>query len=291
MQDKPPADQVPADKGMNWPLFFLAGLLLILPTWYVFHFISPYGNMPVDASKQGGGVDQLIKFVHILMGALFVGWIGYFIYVLMRFSKKRNPKADHDGVTSHASTYLEGIVAAIEGVLLIGFAIPIWAHAVDQFPKEADSTVIKVIAQQFQWNGWYPGPHGVFAANDEKFIAGDNPFGLDKKDPHYKENFIVARELEVPVNKPVIVYISSLDVIHCFACRPMRVTQDAIPGMVIPAHFTPAQTGTFQINCAQLCGNGHYQMKGIIKVVPEAEYTKWVASKSSAGAGAGAGYE
>ena len=232
-------------------------------------------------------MDRLILWVHVLMGALFVGWIGYFIYVLFRYHKSRNPKADYQGVTSHASTYLEGVVALIEGVLLIGFAIPIWAHAVDQFPKEKGSTVIKVIAQQFQWNAWYPDTNGVFAAQDRKFVSGDNPFGLDKNDPHYKQNFIVAHDLEVPVGKPVIVYISSLDVIHCFACRPMRVTQDAIPGMVIPAHFTPVKIGTYMINCAQLCGAGHYGMKGYVKVVSPEEYQKWVASKSSAGAGCG----
>jgi len=279
---------------MNWKLFFLSGVLLILPTWYVFRYISPIGNMPAlasDPNGHGADVDKLIIYVHILMGALFVGWIGYFLYVIFRYHKSRNPNADYTGVTSHASTYLEGVVALIEGVLLIGFAIPIWAHAVDQFPKDKDATVIKVIAQQFQWNAWYPDTNGVFAVQDRKFVAGDNTFGLDKNDPHYKQNFIVAKDLVVPVDKPVIVYISSLDVIHCFACRPMRVTQDAIPGMVIPAHFTPHIPGTYMINCAQLCGAAHYTMKGTLKVVSAADYQKWVAGKSAAGAGAGAGFE
>jgi cytochrome c oxidase subunit 2 len=209
----------------------------------------------------------------------------------MRFHKSNNPKADYAGVKSHASTYIEGIVAVFEAVLLIGFAIPVWSRAVDKFPSEKDSTVIKVIAQQFQWNGWYPGPHGKFCANDEKFIAGDNPFGLDKKDPSFKENFFVAKDLVVPVDKPVIAYISSLDVIHCFACKPMRVTQDAIPGMVFPAHFTPKKLGTYQINCAQLCGMSHFTMRGTIKVVPPADYDKWVAEKSKASGGSGGGYE
>jgi cytochrome c oxidase subunit 2 len=276
---------------MNWGLFFLSGILLIPFACYAFYYISPIGHMPIDASGTGAGVDRLIIFVHALMGALFIGWVGYFIYVLFRFHKSRNPKADYKGVTNHASSYLEGVVALIEAVLLIGFAIPIWAHAVDQFPNAKDSTVIKVIAQQFQWNGWYPDTNGVFAAASQKFVSGDNPFGLDKDDPHYKSNFIVSKDLVVPVDKPVIAYISSLDVIHCFAVRPMRVTQDAIPGMVIPAHFTPVKTGTYMINCAQLCGAGHYTMKGTVKVVSADDYAKWVASKSSAGAGAGAGYE
>jgi len=283
MQDSP-------KDGMNWKLFFISFLLLIIPTWYTVYYISP-SHLPVNDSGQGAGVDQLIIWVHILMGALFVGWLGYFFYVLFRFSKARNPKADYVGVKSHASTYLEGIVAIFEAVLLIGFAIPVWSRAVDKFPSEKDSTVIKVIAQQFSWNGWYPGPHGVFCAQDRKFISGDNTFGLDKNDPHYKENFFVAKNLVVPINKPVIAYISSLDVIHCFASKPLRVTQDAIPGMVIPAHFTPVKLGTYQINCAQLCGNGHYSMRGTIQVVSQADYDKWVADKSKAGAGAGGGYE
>jgi cytochrome c oxidase subunit 2 len=283
MQDSPKS-------GMNWKFFLFSGLLLILPTWYVFYYITP-GHMPVNDSGQGAGVDDLIIYVHVLMAALFVGWIGYFFYVLFRFNKKQNPKADYVGVTSHASTYVEGIVAIFEAVLLVGFAIPVWSRAVDKFPSEKESTVIKVIAQQFQWNGWYPGPHGVFCSQDQKFVSGDNPFGLNQKDPSYKENYFVAKDLVVPVNKPVIAYISSLDVIHCFACKPMRVTQDAIPGMVFPAHFLPKKTGIYQINCAQLCGNGHYNMRGTIKVVSQPEYDKWVADKSKAGASAGGGYE
>jgi cytochrome c oxidase subunit 2 len=276
--------------GLNWRLFLLSAVLLLLPTCYVFYYISPQ-NMPPNDSGQGAGVDQLIWYVHLLMGALFVGWVGYFLYVLLRFNKTRNPTADYAGVKSHASTWIEGVVALFEAVLLIGFAIPVWSRAVDKFPKESESTVIKVIAQQFQWNAWYPGPHGVFCAQDEKFFSGDNTFGLDKNDPHYKENFIVAKDLVVPVNKPVLVYISSLDVIHCFACKPLRVTQDAIPGMVFPAHFTPVKLGTYQINCAQLCGVSHSVMRGTIKVVSQSDYDKWVAGKSKAGAGAGGGYE
>lgn len=274
---------------MKWPLFFASFLLVIPATWYVAHGINPV-NMPEDASGQGQGVDRLITFVHVLMGLLFAGWIGYFFYVILRFHQSRNPRADYAGVKSHASTHIEGIVAVCEAALLIGLAIPVWSRAVDKFPAEKDSTVIKVIAQQFQWNGWYPGPHGKFCPNDEKFVAGDNPFGLDKTDPSFKENFFVAKDFVVPVDKPVIAYISSLDVIHCFACRPMRVTQDAIPGMVIPAHFTPRKLGTYQINCAQLCGMGHYTMKGTLKVVSQADYDKWVAEKSKTGGGGG-GYE
>jgi len=244
-------------------------------------------GLPIDASGQGAGIDDLNIYVHILMFALFVGWLAYFIYVIFRFQKKNHPKADYIGARSHASTYLEGAVALVEGVLLIGFAIPLWAGAVRDFPSEKDSTVINLVAKQFQWTGWYPGTNGMFVKADQKFFSGDNIFGWDKNDPNYKANFTATTDLVVPVNKPVIAYISSQDVIHCFAVKPMRVTQDAIPGMRIPAWFKPVKEGTYMINCAQLCGNGHYSMRGTIKVVSQSEYDAWVAKKSTGGASGG----
>jgi cytochrome c oxidase subunit 2 len=248
-------------------------------------------GMPRDVSGQGAGVDSLIFWVHLLMAVLFVGWIAYFFLVLLKFNNRANPKADYVGVRGHTSTYAEILVAVIEGVLLVGLAIPLWAHAVDEFPKGKDVTTIHVIAQQFNWNAIYPGTNGIFAAQDVKFASSDNPFGLDKKDPNFKSNFSVSKDLEVPVDKPVVAYISSMDVIHCFTIKVMRVTQDAIPGMRIPAWFTPKVIGTYQINCAQLCGNGHYAMRGNLKVVSQADYDAWVTKKSNSGGGAGAGYE
>jgi len=93
----------------------------------------------------------------------------------------------------------------------------------------------------------------------------------------------------VPVNKPVIIYISSKDVIHSFKVLAMRVTQDAIPGMRIPIHFTPTKEGRYQINCAQLCGNGHSSMSaGMLVVESQGAFDKWLASKTP---GAAAIYE
>src|SRR6185312_11580379 len=95
-------------------------------------------GLPVVASKHGADVDRLIIYVHYLMAALFIGWICYFILALLKFNKKANPKADYVGIKGHASSYIELVVAVIEGVLLLGFAIPLWAGAVDNFPKAAD---------------------------------------------------------------------------------------------------------------------------------------------------------
>jgi cytochrome c oxidase subunit 2 len=242
-------------------------------------------GLPPLASEHGADVDQLIIYVHWLMGALFLGWILYFILVLVKFNRKANPKADYVGIRGHASNYIEAIVALVEGVLLIGFAVPLWAHAVDNFPKpEQNPLRLKVVAQQFLWNVFYPGPDGEFGKQDMSLISQDNPWGFDKTDPKGKDDFSTQNEIHVPVNRPVIITITSKDVIHSFKIIAMRVTQDAIPGVPIPLHFTPTKTGIYQINCAQLCGVGHSTMSGGRLIVDtEDDYKKWLATKAKSG--------
>jgi cytochrome c oxidase subunit 2 len=247
----------------------------------VLQLFSRLLDLPVLASEHGKSVDALIIYIHFLMIALFVGWLVYFGYVLVRFHHKRQPRANYRGVTSHASSYVEGAVAVVEGLLLVALAIPLWAHAVDKFPPEKDSTVLQIVAQQFAWNVRYPGKDGVFGKQDMRWVTSDNVFGVDPNDPHGKDDVQTLNEVHVVVNKPVIVYISSKDVIHSFKVIAMRVTQDAIPGMRIPIHFTPIMEGRFQINCAQLCGNGHSGMsQGYMVVESQEAFDKWIASRS-----------
>ena len=101
--------------------------------------------LPVLASEHGKSVDDLIVYVHALMAVLFVGWLGYFLYALVRFRQSRNRKADYVGVKGHMSNWLEGGVAVVEAVLLIGFAVPLWAKVVSNPPSEKNATVIHVI--------------------------------------------------------------------------------------------------------------------------------------------------
>ncbi len=246
-------------------------------------------GLPPLASEQGLDVDSLIIYVHWLMIALFIGWLAYFAYALVRFRRSRNPKADYLGVRGHYSSYLEIIVVIAEGVLLLGFAIPLWAKAVGEFPKESESTVVQVVAEQFAWNVRYPGADGKFGKQDMHLVNSTNKFGIDFSDPAAKDDIESPNQIHVPVNKPVIVQLSSKDVIHSFKIIAMRVTQDAIPGMRIPLHFTPTHVGRYQINCAQLCGIGHANMAaGFLVVDTPEDYQKWLATQKPVGAGGGA---
>jgi cytochrome c oxidase subunit II len=246
-------------------------------------------GLPELASVHGDDVDRLIVYVHYLMIVLFVGWTGYFLYTLWRFRKGRNPKADYVGVTSHASSYLELAVAAVEVILLVGFAVPLWAKVVDKFPSDQESQMVRVTGQQFAWSARYPGADGKFGKQDIQLVSSSNPLGLLQLDDKLKAgdtdgkddvNLPANAEIVVPVNTNVIVSVTSLDVIHSFKVPPLRVTQDAIPGLRIPFHFNATKTNTYQINCAQLCGVGHSTMKGILKVVPKTEFDAWLKSKA-----------
>src|SRR5258706_1831389 len=140
-------------------------------------------RMPVQASTHAGQIDQMTVLVHWLMLVLFVGWGAFFLFVLFRFRRGANPRADYAGAKGKFAKSTEIAVAIIEIVLLVGYAIPAWATRVTQFPAEDQAVVVRVIAQQFAWNMQYPGPDGRFGRTDVKLVSPDNPIGLDRTDP------------------------------------------------------------------------------------------------------------
>ncbi len=301
-------------------------------------------GLPVNASAQGVAIDNLVIIVHYLMFILFAGWITYFVVTLIRFRQSKHPKAIYTGVRSHYSSYVEVGVAVTEAVLLVGFAFPIWSARVNHVPDEKDATVVRIVAQQFAWNVHYAGPDGIFGRSDINLVTSDNPMGLDTADPYEKDDIITTNQLNVPVNKPVIIELTSKDVIHSLNLPLFRVKQDAIPGQMVKVWFTPTMTTaeirekmakTFSIKdgkvpaelanltsvenyknrsdsvivpvggnitddvvpqllaagitevraapdtpteiaCAQLCGLGHYRMRGFVTVQTPEEYAAWV---------------
>ena len=236
-------------------------------------------GLPVQASAHAGEIDQMIVLVHWLMAVLFVGWGTFFIYTLLRFRAGANQKADYAGVTSHTSSHLEIGIGVIETVLLVGFAIPAWAHRVNDFPPEGESTVIHMIAKQFEWHSHYPGADGRFGRRDISLITPTNSIGLDRSDPNAADDVHTINQMNLPVDKPVLVYLSTQDVIHSMGIAEMRVKQDAIPGMEIPVWWVPTREGEYEVNCSQLCGLGHFRMRGFVTVQSQAKFDAWMAEE------------
>jgi len=213
---------------------------------------------------------------------LFVGWGLFFLYVMIRFRRGAHPTASHDGMRGRWSTWIEGGVLVAEIILLAFFSIPVWSARVDAFPAERQSTVVRVVAEQFAWNVHYPGADRRFGRTDLSLVGPTNPLGLDRNDPAAKDDVTTINRLNVPVNRPVIVYLSSKDMVHSFGLPQMRVKQDAIPGIAQPVWFTPTLTGEWEIACSQLCGLGHYRMRGFYASQTQAEFDDWLAKEFAA---------
>jgi cytochrome c oxidase subunit 2 len=158
---------------------------------------------------------------------------------------------------------------------LLGLGGRTWAGVQFTAPPP-DAEVIEVLAKQFAWNFRYSGPDKRFGRTNIRFIddAGGNPFGLDTSDPSGNDD-IVNATLRVPAGRSVNLALRSLDVIHSFFIRELRIKQDVVPGMQIPLHFEANVPGTYEIPCAELCGLGHHQMRTTIIVMPAAEYDGW----------------
>jgi cytochrome c oxidase subunit II len=233
-------------------------------------------GMPVGASSHAAEVDHIMVLVHWLMLVLFVGWSVFFVYVLVRFRRGRHPRAEYHGVRGRWSTWVEGGVLVAEIVLLAFFSIPFWRANVDALPARHESTVVRVVAEQFAWNVHYPGRDGAFGRTAPGLVNADNPLGLDRNDPAAKDDLTTINRMNVPVGRPVIVFLSSKDVVHSFGLPQMRVKQDAVPGIVQPVWFTPVMTGEWNIACSQLCGIAHYRMRGMYAVQTQADYEAWL---------------
>ena len=251
-----------------------------------------YFGLPLNASIQGEYVDNANVLMHWLMLILFLGWGTFFIVSLIRFRASKNKTADYTGVKSHMSSLLEAAVAIIEILSLFGFSYPVWAYRVNDIPDYRDAENIRVVAQQFAWNIHYPGEDGLFGTTRSDLVdEQDNPIGLDRGSPNASDDFYTINQLHIPVHKTIRIDLTTKDVIHNFKLPELRVSQDAIPGMLIPVHFEATMTskefletvkGThregmgLEISCAQLCGLGHYRMKGFLTIHDQDGYDSWL---------------
>lgn len=238
-------------------------------------------GIPNNFSAHGGQVDHLIDVVHWFMFALFVGWTLFFLYCLVRFWRRNNPKACYHGVRSHLSSHLEVGVIIIEAVLLLGFAFPLWAERVDSWKQvqNLDPVRVRVVGWQFGWTYHYPGEDGKFGRVDPALIKGVGDIGLDLQDPNAHDDF-TQPILKLPKDRAAVLNITSTDVIHNYHIVPMRVQQDAIPGKEIPMWFTPLKTLETFVVCGQLCGEGHGNMLGSMEVVEAEEFGAWAKGQS-----------
>ena len=238
-------------------------------------------GLPAAASAHAPEVDRIMVLVHWLMVVLFVGWGTFFVYVLFRFRRSRNPRASYTGVRGRFASVVEVGVLVAEIVLLAFFSIPFWSANVDARPPE-NPVEVRVVAEQFSWNFHYPGADGKFGRTAITLVEPENPLGLDRRDPAARDDITTINQLFLPVGRTALIHLSSKDVVHSLGMPQMRVKQDAIPGIVQPVWFTPTQTGRGEIACSQLCGLAHYRMRAFYTIQTPVQFQAWLDEEAAA---------
>jgi cytochrome c oxidase subunit 2 len=150
----------------------------------------------------------------------------------------------------------------------------VWAQFVT-VPQGA--SVVEAIGQQWQWSFRLPGEDGRLGTSDAQFVSSDNPLGLNANDRYSHDDVMIENDdLHLPLGKTVKVLLRSIDVVHSFYVPEFRTKMDLVPGMVSYVWFIPTRTGAFEILCAELCGSGHFSMRGKVVVEEESEYQAWL---------------
>ena len=244
--------------------------------------------LPELASEHGAAMDSLLLLVHLFIGVIFLFFLTIGLIALRRF--RESNAIDRQPVRGRWPLAVEFGVVAGELALLFLIATPIWLrYAAAEVPIEQEPLEVRIIAQQFVWNVHYPGEDGVFGETRIE-LADDttNPIGLDYDDPAAADDIVNINNLVVPVNRPIRLQMTTKDVIHSLYLPEMRVKRDIIPGMVSTVVFTPTMTTArlqeikgdpergFEIVCSQLCGLGHYRMRGYLRVLEEDEFEQWL---------------
>jgi cytochrome c oxidase subunit 2 len=121
----------------------------------------------------------------------------------------------------------------------------------------------------------------VFGRVDNSLISAANPLGIDRADPVGADDIGLQNVLMLPLNRTIVVRLTSRDVIHSFTLNEMRIKQDAVPGMSTYTWFTPTMKGDWEIACSQLCGLGHYRMRGEYHVVDQSDWDRWQAGEET----------
>lgn len=235
--------------------------------------------LPPLASAHGAHVDRLFYSTLIITGLVFVLVHVLLALLVWRYAAFGDRKAAH----WHDQRALEltyTIIPAAALTLMVSMSGVVWARIHRAPPAEA--IVVDVRGEQFAWLVRYPGPDGAFGRVSPGLIDHrTNPMGLDPADPAAADD-IVSRELRLVVNRPVRVRLRATGVIHSFFIPAFRVKQDAVPGMTVETWFVPTGEGAFEIACAELCGIGHYAMRGKVTVESQQAFDSWLAQQPPA---------
>ncbi|KPK64421.1 MAG: hypothetical protein AMS21_06265 [Gemmatimonas sp. SG8_38_2] len=214
--------------------------------------------LPAAASTYAADLDRIFYVILAITGVIFVGVEATLLYFLIKYRGREGRKATYIAGSNKA----EVIWTVTPAIIIVGLAVAsqgVWSKVKnpDRFPT--DALELRIEARQFAWGITYPGADGQLGTEDD---------------------FQRFNELHVPVDKPVVFELTSVDVVHSFFVPELRIKQDAVPGLNLKAWFQATQVGEYEIACAELCGVGHTVMRARMFVHPRDEFQRWVTEQS-----------
>ncbi len=254
------------NSGINRGLrAFRNGLLMVagLPAMLLAQDVKPtypgHYWLPAEASTYAPKIDGMFNIILWITMITFVLVEVGLVFFLIKYRYKPGRKATY----YHGNNKLEIIWTAIPALILVFLAVfsnNLWSEikSPEKYPKGAP--VISIRPRQFEWDITYPGPDGKF----------DTP-----------DDIQTINQLYLAVDEPVQIKLQGQDVIHSFFVPEFRIKQDAVPGMQTGCWIKPTRAGNYEIACAELCGLGHYRMKGFVHVVTRDSLDRWLASQAA----------
>ena len=267
-------------RGFGSPSLLLAILLILVVAATIFIFVARLYPAPAPISRDAVLVDRQYNLTLYVTGVVFFLAQLSLAYVVVRF-RDRGQKARF----VRGNVGLEILWTSLTLFVLVGLGVlgrKAWADA--RFaPPVSGVLQVEGTTYQFVYAFRYPGKDGKFGRIDPSLVSAPsgNPLGIDPNDPAGRDD-VVASDLVVPLHRPVELLLRSQDVVHNFFVRELRLQQDAMPGMIIPVHFTADQAGEYEIVCTQLCGLGHYKMRSLLRVVSPSEFEAFLSHQATA---------
>lgn len=260
------------------------GLILCLGTIFIY---KPR-FLPVSASEQGVWIQQMINWTMFFTCVVFIITTILLFWFVYKYQYKKERRAfwfPDDIRLELAWT----IVPAIVLTVLVVLGIQKWFKVFS--PAPSDAIVVEAIAQQFKWNIRYGGNDKILGKKDFSLTNSDNELGINWNDVNSHDDFM-ADEIVLPINTPVLFKLGALDVLHNFNLSQFRMKLDCVPGIPTQYWMRPTIstdsmrliTGNpdfdYELNCSEMCGSGHYNMRKVLKIVSREEFDKWSKEQS-----------
>lgn len=202
-------------------------------------------SLPEQASTQAYLIDDLYNAIMLLSFVGFFGFMAVMTFFIVRYHRSQTNKSAYIPHNALA----EIIWTVVPTVLFLGIAVwGLWGFLkAEQVPDNAYK--IHVTGKQWQWQFTYK--------HDDKEMS-------------------VPHVMYIPVNTPIVLDMTSQDVLHSFFIPSFRVKRDTVPGMTTRINFTATRTGDFKIYCTEFCGTSHSKMRGTVRVVSQKRFDKWL---------------